>query len=45
LGAATAVDSIEIYWPSGAKQKITSTGIDRIITVEEGKNGVGGSKQ
>ena len=45
LGAATTVDSIEIYWPSGAKQKITSTGIDRIITVEEGKNGVGGSKQ
>jgi hypothetical protein len=45
LGTATAVDSIEIYWPSGAKQKITSTGIDRIITVEEGKNGVGGSKE
>ena len=26
LGTATAVDSIEIYWPSGAKEKVTSTG-------------------
>jgi len=45
LGAATTVDSIEIYWPSGAKEKIKATGIDRILTVQEGKNGVKGSKQ
>jgi hypothetical protein len=45
LGAATAVDSIEIYWPSGTKQKFTAPGIDRIITIEEAKSGAGSSKQ
>jgi len=44
LGPATAVDSIEIYWPSGAKEKVTAPGIDRIITVQEGKSGIGASK-
>ena len=38
LGKATSVDSLEIHWPSGAIEKIESPGIDRIITVEEGKN-------
>jgi len=38
LGKATSVDSLEIHWPSGAIEKIGSPGIDRIITVEEGKN-------
>jgi hypothetical protein len=37
LGAATAVDAIEIHWPSGKKQNITVAGVDRILTVEEGK--------
>jgi hypothetical protein len=37
LGAATKVDSIEIDWPSGAKEKITVPGIDRIVTIQEGK--------
>lgn len=45
LGAATSVDSIEIYWPSGAKEKFKAPGIDRILTVHEGKNGAEGSKQ
>ena len=37
LGSATTVDGIEIHWPSGKKQSITVPGVDRIITVEEGK--------
>jgi enediyne biosynthesis protein E4 len=45
LGAARAVDSIEIYWPSGAKEKLTVPGIDRIIMVQEGKNAVAGKKK
>jgi hypothetical protein len=35
LGKATAVDSIEVYWPSGARQKITAPGVDRILTIRE----------
>jgi hypothetical protein len=38
LGTATAVDFVEIDWPSGAKEKIMSPGIDRMLTVYEGKN-------
>jgi enediyne biosynthesis protein E4 len=37
LGKATAVEAIEIHWPSGKKQSVTVTGVDRILTVEEGK--------
>ncbi|MGH9741368.1 MAG: CRTAC1 family protein [Candidatus Acidiferrum sp.] len=37
LGKATSVDSIEIHWPSGGIEKIGSPGVDRIITVREGK--------
>jgi len=37
LGAATKVDKIEIHWPSGAKEEITIPGVDRILTVKEGK--------
>jgi hypothetical protein len=37
LGTATKVDSLEIDWPSGTKQKIMAPGVDRILTVYEGK--------
>jgi len=37
LGDATAIDTIEIRWPSGAQQKISVPAVDRIYTVEEGK--------
>jgi hypothetical protein len=40
LGKATAVNSIEIYWPSGTRQKITPPGVDRILTIREGKEEV-----
>ena len=39
LGKATKVDSIEIDWRSGTKQKIMSPGIDQILTVKEGERG------
>jgi enediyne biosynthesis protein E4 len=45
LGSATAVDSIEIHWPSGKKQSIAVPGVDRILTVEEAKTVTGPSKQ
>jgi len=37
LGSATKIDKIEIYWPSGARQALTVPGVDRILTIEEGK--------
>jgi hypothetical protein len=37
LGAATKVDRVEIYWPSGAKEEIAIPAVDRIYTVKEGK--------
>jgi hypothetical protein len=37
LGPATKVDRVEIQWPSGTKQELAAPGIDRIVTVEEGK--------
>jgi enediyne biosynthesis protein E4 len=38
LGTATKIDSIESDWPSGTKQTISALpGIDRIVSVEEGK--------
>ncbi len=37
LGANTKVDGVEIQWPSGTKQELILPGIDRIITVDEGK--------
>jgi len=37
LGAATKVDKLEIYWPSGAKEEIKVPSVDQILTVVEGK--------
>ena len=37
LGSASKIDKMEIQWPSGTKQQVAVPGIDRIITVEEGK--------
>ena len=37
LGDATAVDSVEIHWPSGAIERTKVPNLDRIFTVEEGK--------
>src|SRR6202045_1703673 len=37
LGSATKIDKIEIHWPSGTRQTVTDPGIDRMVTVREGK--------
>ncbi len=37
LGSATKVDKVEIHWPSGTKEEIVVPGVDRILTVAEGK--------
>ena len=37
LGAATAVDSITVEWPSGKQQVIEKQTVDRVVTVEEPK--------
>ena len=36
LGQATAVDEIEVHWPSGKVEHFTSPGVDRIVTLTEG---------
>jgi hypothetical protein len=36
LGPATAVDEIEVHWPSGKVEKFAAPGVDRIFTITEG---------
>jgi enediyne biosynthesis protein E4 len=40
LGAATAIDRLEIKWPDGTAETVTAPGVDRKLTITEGK-GVG----
>ncbi len=37
LGAASKIDKLEIRWPSGAVEEISAPGIDRMLTIVEGK--------
>jgi enediyne biosynthesis protein E4 len=37
LGPATKIDDIEIHWPDGKVEHVTAPGIDRIVTITEGK--------
>jgi hypothetical protein len=36
LGARTKIDSLEITWPSGTVEKLTSVPVDQIIAIKEG---------
>jgi hypothetical protein len=36
LGAATAIDDIEVHWPSGRVEHFGVAGVDRIVTLTEG---------
>jgi hypothetical protein len=38
LGDATSVDEIEVHWPSGAVEKFSAPGVDRILTLKEGSS-------
>jgi len=42
IGDATAVDAIEIHWPSGSVEHITISSVDRFFTIQEGKGVVPG---
>ena len=37
LGGSTAIDSVEVYWPSGVKERFAVSQIDRIVTLVEGE--------
>jgi hypothetical protein len=37
LGSSATVDRVEIQWPSGTRQVLAVPGVDRILSVEEGK--------
>jgi enediyne biosynthesis protein E4 len=37
LGDATAIDSVEVHWPSGARENFTIDKPDQIVTLVEGK--------
>jgi hypothetical protein len=36
LGSATAIDAVEIRWPSGTKDKLTNLPVNKYVTVVEG---------
>ena len=38
------VDLIEVRWPSGAVDRVTDAGVNRILTVREGQGLVGGAR-
>ena len=40
LGRATAIDSLEVWWPSGKRQKYEGAAIDRIVEIGEDRDGV-----
>jgi enediyne biosynthesis protein E4 len=42
LGDATAVDAVEIRWPSGLVEPVTLPSVDRFFVIEEGKGVVPG---
>jgi hypothetical protein len=38
LGDATSIDSVEVRWPAGGpREKIAVSGVDRILTIEQGR--------
>ena len=37
LGSAKSVDRIEVHWPSGLTESFAEPGVDRLITLTEGK--------
>ncbi len=36
LGGNTAIDSVEVHWPSGARERFAVPQVDRIVTLTEG---------
>ncbi len=44
LGRATKIYDIEVHWPSGKVEHFTAPGVDRILTISEGKGSEGTGK-
>jgi enediyne biosynthesis protein E4 len=38
LGAATAIDKVEVRWPSGVKQTLTGVPVDMLTKIIEGSS-------
>jgi hypothetical protein len=36
LGTAASIDACEVHWPSGAVERFSVLGVDRIVTLAEG---------
>jgi hypothetical protein len=41
LGTTTKVDKLEIVWPDGAREAVNVPGIDRVLTITEGRGVTG----
>jgi hypothetical protein len=41
IGAATKIDKLEIVWPNRTKEAIAVPGVDRVLTIVQGKGVVG----
>ena len=39
LGPATSVDKLEVHWPNGTAESFVVPGVDRVITIQQGKGG------
>jgi hypothetical protein len=37
LGSATKIDKLEIKWPGGSQETVNVTGVNRVLTIVEGK--------
>jgi len=37
LGEATKIDKLEIIWPDGMTETINVAGVDRVLTIVQGK--------
>jgi hypothetical protein len=38
LGTSTKVDKVLVHWPDGVQEEISISGVDRIVTIVEGKS-------
>ena len=41
IGAATKIDKLEIVWPNGTNETVAVPGVDRVLTIVQGKGVVG----
>jgi len=39
IGSATSVDKLEVNWPNGSIESFTVPGVDRVVTIRQGRGG------